>query len=116
MSNKRYDDYTKDDLMRLLESLTPGGSEYYEEPETCAERIRDYQRSIKHHMVKRKEAERQRDQLLEFSRKASELVDMLTAVKSPDDPYLVYLLPEEVQDMVLDLMNERKVVAAAKGA
>ena len=61
---KRYTDYTKDDLMRLLESLTPGGSEYYEEPETCAERIRDHQRSIKHHMVKRKEAERQRDQLL----------------------------------------------------
>ena len=38
---KRYADYTKDDLMRLLESLTPGGSEFYESPENCARFIRE---------------------------------------------------------------------------
>jgi len=38
---KRYEDYTKDDLMRLLESLTPGGSEFYESPENCTCFVRD---------------------------------------------------------------------------
>ncbi len=38
---KRYTDYTKDDLMRLLESLTPGGIEFYESPENCARFIRE---------------------------------------------------------------------------
>ena len=38
---KRYEDYTKDDLMRLLESLTPGGSEFHESPENCARFIRE---------------------------------------------------------------------------
>ena len=37
---KRYADY-KDDLMRLLESLTPGGSEFHESPENCVRFARD---------------------------------------------------------------------------
>lgn len=36
-----YSEYTKADLMRLLESLTPGGSEFYESPENCARFIRE---------------------------------------------------------------------------
>lgn len=31
--------YDRDALMRLLESLTPGGSEFYENPENCVEWI-----------------------------------------------------------------------------
>ena len=38
---RSYSEYTKADLMRLLESLTPGGSEFYESPENCARFIRE---------------------------------------------------------------------------
>lgn len=32
--------YTADELMRILESLTPGGSEFHNSPDMCAEWIR----------------------------------------------------------------------------
>lgn len=32
--------YTSDDLMRILESLTPGGSEFHNSPKNCAEWVR----------------------------------------------------------------------------
>lgn len=32
--------YTSDDLMRILESLTPGGSEFHNNPKACEEWVR----------------------------------------------------------------------------
>ena len=53
-----YADYTKADLMRLLESLTPGGSEFHESPETCADHIRARGRTSIKLAVKLKECEK----------------------------------------------------------
>ncbi len=61
---KPYSEYTKDELMRLLESLTPGGSEFHNEPENCVERIRDHVRSVAGQVIARRKAEQQRDALL----------------------------------------------------
>lgn len=108
---KRYADYTKDDLMRLLESLTPGGSEYYEEPETCAERIRDHQRSIKRQMVKRKEAERQRDQLLAVAE--SNLKILKSLYDTPTESGVFSGIEYQVLEQAI--ADTESAIAAAKG-
>jgi hypothetical protein len=52
---KRYEDYSKDDLMELLESLTPGGGEFYRDPETCVQFVRGrYANSV--HLAKGRRA------------------------------------------------------------
>ncbi len=61
---KRYADYTKDDLMLLLESLTPGGSEFHESPTACVEFVRGrYSASVSLKLLQRK-AVAERDTLL----------------------------------------------------
>lgn len=62
--SKPYSQYTKDELMSMLESLTPGGSEFHQEPEACVRFVKDRQRTAVMATMKRREAERQRDQLL----------------------------------------------------
>ncbi len=38
---KPYSEWTKDQLMHLLETLTVGGSEFYQCPENCAQHVRE---------------------------------------------------------------------------
>lgn len=61
---KHYKDYTKEDLMRLLESLTPGGSEFYQSPITCVDYVNSRKRTAVKLAIKLKEVQKQRDELL----------------------------------------------------
>lgn len=54
--------------------------------------------------------------LLAVAEKADELIQMFVGTNSPDEPFLIYSLPREVQDLVYELMDmSNRAIAAAKG-
>lgn len=55
---------TKEELMRLLESLTPGGSEFHNNPELCVAWVRQRLSSVIAQITLRKLAEAEHDELL----------------------------------------------------
>lgn len=67
--SKPYSQYTKDELMSMLESLTPGGSEFHHEPETCVRFVKDRQRTAITATLKRREAEERCNELSELVKK-----------------------------------------------
>lgn len=75
MIAKPYAEYTKDELMQLLESLTPGGSEFHQSPMTCVEFIRDRRRVAVAATAKRRNAEKQQGDLLDACVEAEEWLD-----------------------------------------
>lgn len=56
---------SRTELMRLLESLTPGGSEFHNDPKTCAEWIQSRGDFAKQQIIKRREAEAENARLRE---------------------------------------------------
>ena len=53
----------RDAAKRLLEDLTPGGSEFHDSPERCAEFVRNRMAGVIEQVRRRMEAERERDAL-----------------------------------------------------
>jgi hypothetical protein len=53
----------RDAAYRLLEGLTPGGSEFYDSPQNCAEWAMDRMRNVMEQVKARKAAEAERDEL-----------------------------------------------------
>ena len=54
--------------------------------------------------------------LLAVAEKTDELIQMFVGINSPDEPYLVYSLPREVQDMIFELTTiTHAAIATAKG-
>ena len=54
--------------------------------------------------------------LLAVAEKTDELIQMFVGINSPDEPYLVYSLPREVQDMIFELTAiTHAAIATAKG-
>jgi hypothetical protein len=53
----------RDAAYRLLEGLTPGGSEFYDSPQNCAEWAMDRMRNVMEQVKARKAAEAERDAL-----------------------------------------------------
>jgi hypothetical protein len=53
----------RDAAYRLLEGLTPGGSEFYDSPQNCAEWAMDRMRNVMEQVKARKAAETERDEL-----------------------------------------------------
>ncbi len=108
---KRYADYTKDDLMLLLESLTPGGSEFHESPATCIEFVRARYAAGTSLGIKRGMAEKQRDSLLAACEAMRSLLDDF-AIASKDGEAMGL---GELMRIGSTIEGMEKSIAAAKG-
>ena len=109
---KRYADYTKDDLMLLLESLTPGGSEFHESPATCIEFVRARYAAGTSLVIKRGMAEKQRDSLLALLEKIDSLLAEWKNLNYINYGKMQSRFDEDLERVELEI---EEAIAAAKG-
>jgi hypothetical protein len=96
------------DAMKVLESLTPGGSEYYNNPEACAAFIKDHIEGLKRHIVKINRGNESKEQSpsVEQSEPIHEWFELSYAQYLTIPRSVLQSMPNEWQKRFTDCLNE----------